>query len=521
MPTLIFAGTCKTLLVLLVSIWMAACATIDDTEQIVSIDSNPRGIAVYQDKARKKKIGETPFFKNIEREYSHTFYFALPPTGAKQLYEKKINCAFRWGTTLLGNLPLIAIPVTFSPAYIYFLGLGIDLLTGAAFDCPHRFTLNLPRQSSRLQSPKTTCHSYLILPPFDNDEKTSDQVAQYWRTYMLPGLSPCETIIDYTKSKALFLRYKLNTYNEISWARINKHHLNQISHQLQATHIVKINHQKNRTRLTVKAQIFDAHTYKSISKQQRVFDVSRSKTFQFSQAAGAWVKYFQVIPNAFGWAPSETNLVAPLPDNAELINITDLSTFPNYISNLNLINVIHPISYATWDFAFKFAPAFLISYLSKRATLEIPLPPPRKNNRPPLPLKTFAAPTPNLVDGLRQSVTHDIDLFFFSVPLVTSLDMFTPIGTFSTELGIGPVFSWFNESVIASDWRIRTLVSLTAAYTGFFANNFFIRIQTSSNVGLSNLASYHRFQIKGWDETRLTIGYYFPRLTSLARNLLW
>ncbi len=487
--------------ILLPLILLSHCATIGGTKQALSIDSIPRGQHVYDPDNPKSPIGITPFFTEVEREHAHRFLFTPPlsiyasPT-RRHLFRQ--SCNFRWGSAALGNIPLGVIP-TFTPVlgffYLtsYLVGLGTDLTTGAAFSCPTHILIPLDYKNPPTYS---SCRRIFVLPPHDDDEKRSDFITLQWLANYHQKQSRCHLQIDLTKHKELLASLNLTHTQDIQFKNLNIDHINRIGLASEATHLALIEHEQTNKELHVKATLYDIHSLKKITEDKSKIDVSGQAWFYEKRTAQQIFKYFKIIPNSIAYAPSSVAIGSSLSPNVLKADITTETSYGEYLSSWLLTNIEHPNRYRLWDYSFNFSPSLLASFIKRK-----------------LSLKLLEKETSRIIKD------HDINLFLLTYIYTLTTTLHSPVGAFFFEMGGGPLFSWWKEPQNLEDWSIETLLSLTLGYSFFLSSNLYLRIQLSVYQGLNPIATFKSFSLDGWEEGRITIGYYFPTLKTFFRNL--
>jgi hypothetical protein len=136
---------------------MCGCGSLGGSDQIISIDSEYRGEAVYNKDG--VHLGNTPLFLKVNPHVNEYLKTKIPQGFQTHEY----HCKFRWWQTPLENLPLALL---FIPALYFFpsvglssvaassifIGSGIDTLSGAAFNCPNQVSIPNHMASSNFKS---------------------------------------------------------------------------------------------------------------------------------------------------------------------------------------------------------------------------------------------------------------------------------------------------------------------------------------------------------------------------------
>ncbi|MEN9530105.1 MAG: hypothetical protein RI932_1978, partial [Pseudomonadota bacterium] len=141
----------------------SACATLGGRNQPVAINTEPRGVAVAINSPAAAEDPQTPLALNVSRgsalelEFHHDAY-------SKKM---RVDCQVRLGTVFGGNLPLglLGLPGTVPALLLYASAVGLDFLTGSAFECPHQIEHTLAVPESLEDGISEKCSRILIHAP--------------------------------------------------------------------------------------------------------------------------------------------------------------------------------------------------------------------------------------------------------------------------------------------------------------------------------------------------------------------
>jgi hypothetical protein len=464
---------------------LGGCASLGGNKQLVSVDSSPRGATVYL-QGEKDPIGVTPFFYPLARVPSDSMEFHFPEIAPTSVH---IDCHYRWGIEAGLNAPLMLIsPVAGLAA------LGIDLATGAAFDCGSSVF-------AQASAPATTsakvvyCKKYLISPPEDSDEETSDWQAESWIKQSTFSLRGCDQMIDYKTGKQSLEYVNITHQTPMGTEKLGREKLNEQAQFLGATHIVLLTSKTNGESFTLTAKTKDLHTIKD--DESIVFPgvVLNGSNAELSATEKVLRYSVSFSPNSvtFGQLTSEPEITAH--HNSRIIDISDVSRLPVIISAWGLTTVDHSGGYAHWDAALDFYPSMQINNVNKKITLL----------------------------NVSSNVEKSRELQFLNLmPLYhAGVSFYTPIGAFSVDAGAGLSSSIVKITGSPTATRTDPSFSLGVEYRAFFTNSIFFQMGTYQVLSGNRNISAGQVKISPAPVvTYLQLGYFAPEIRQSFRQAI-
>ena len=304
------------------AVWMAlvlqcvGCATLSGMHEVISVDSNPRGAQVRIATHDHSVVGRTPFFVKVRRRRRHEFEFLWPAQtpGSVSTFALNVACEFRYASVFAGNGPLLLFYLPGEPATVlwYGLGVGLDVLTGAAYTCPLSVFANLNPQPVVLESqPKPesapeTCKKYLIVPPANEDEKTSNFIEAEWRKNSKDILKKCDSFADTSEVRSFLTRIGIDfRSNMFSPEGIEKRHLNSLGLKTGGTHLVFLRATVLPERMTVQSSVFDLHNLKLTLQSDVSFAISSQAPSNRNVALKVLSNGMSLLPNSIGYGYSQ------------------------------------------------------------------------------------------------------------------------------------------------------------------------------------------------------------------------
>ena len=514
---------------ILIPICCFACGTLGGSNQIVSIDSQHRGEAVYNE--QQDLLGHTPLFIKLHPKSTHTLY-TKSPTGFK---EHLYHCQARWGQAGLENLPLslLFLPSLYlNPSILVVgatvgsvgIGSAIDVGSGAAFRCPKRIIVN---NTGKRKAFRSRCG--IQVPESLNDEQRTQliytwmqtKVAQSLCTSLIPlntmrselrilGLSDHINHITRSDQEAIF-RFAYRTHTDYlifinqhrfdhllkqqtppKMSRQSKPTLNQSSSQshlnidtsYSATHTKKTLRQlfkkaskdhmkKDSQDIRLRYKVLDLHAlqFTKISTVKLTVNKSVKKAFENESLATFIRHWFYLFPDAIHVGRSSLQL-----DNQFDQGRTAGASF-------SLTSVSHPDAFARWDYQIGLTPEVIADIFNNQLNLGIW----RNMNTP------------------RQITFRRLGGLVFA-----NLIIHTPIGAISAgPIGGGMVF--LNKKNTDYSW----LYGVQGSYTVFIGRRIFTRLEVNRhfiNMKLENL------NFNSGLSAIFSVGVHIPEVASWIRS---
>ena len=444
------------------------CASIFSRNENIAVDSHPRNVTILDKKTKSSR--QTPFVKEYRRQNTLTLFSEHDGEQRKHLYA----CSFRWVDSGVGNAVLsLFAGLPFGPL-LFAASLGLDLMSGAAYECPERITLDLGPPKS---SGPDICRSYLILPPQNASSRLSDEVAYRGRQYLSTRLKACDAILARKDVGEVFRRFQINYETEDR--DFPQLYYNYWAVELGANTIVDFKIQDRGSTISVTPSYLDIYSHET--KLDPPFLIKKGEMRVFSDTnfkAKDIVARF--IPNFVAFGPDGVSATFEgrngytiksekrrgVPVFVELSSRSDLSSFEN------------------WKFSSSWGVNYPIFYERFHLDLE------KKDN---------------------PADVYETNWTFFRVmaEVYGRGSMHTPVGSFSLALGIAPayVYTRSSEHVIQNGLYVTPVAHI--AYEAFIGRAFYFFLELQSYFNTESVADDYA-KHNGLVRSLLGIGYLIP-----------
>lgn len=272
--------------ILLLSLILTGCTAFKSGNNIISIDTTPRGIKAY---SGKKYLGKTPLFNRTESDEKSEYNFVYNSNKKRQKLTKKSKtyCSYYGnGKTFQFDKKethiIDDVVTNIDPTKI--------LLKSKRYECIEAVKLIIPAKTNT----KNACKTYVVVPPENSNGKLSYSLATEWKKRNFSKGKCNKTVLPgVTESFFAFLGIDhLKSPNDIS--EIKYSNLMRIGEKFSATHIVFLPYTTNGDDHLVKPKVYDLHSAKLIKgsadkKYNLTFEQNAFKDFIFSN--------FRFIPN--------------------------------------------------------------------------------------------------------------------------------------------------------------------------------------------------------------------------------
>ncbi len=354
-------------ILLLGALLTSGCATLAGRSETLSIDSETRGTIVKVPEAGDDVQKRTPFFMKLGRAQQHTFTLQSGTTSQ----EMKLPCRFRWVPTLVGNLPLTLLGSLTNPLGMllpYGVGLGIDLVSGAAWQCDSRIVLQNPAEQTHAQvleepSQPQPCDALAFIAVNVKDSATALAYEEAWRQYRGKNTSRCEKLINHDKCDGALSRHGLQIVDANALHnRLSKQGL-KVAFEAGATHFLLVSTEEVNSILNFHAEKVDAHTLRTV---ETIDWVQALPSGYSSDQKSLWQKSIPqllgLVPNSLGLTTGQIKFWTPHGESTSTIAQNQ------HLTGLILTRVQHPDQYSPWDMAFDWFPDGSLQYITLTET---------------------------------------------------------------------------------------------------------------------------------------------------------
>lgn len=430
-------------LILFLSIFaMIGCSTISGTHQIVSVDSDPRGVPIFLEQSGndKKFLGYTPFFSEMPRNNNLTLW--TPDSSASMTQIMHVNCDYRWITSYLGNAPFYGIK-----PFVYLAAIGIDYLSKASYECPDRFSLQLDLPTPANLKAKNECYSAFIIGPYWAGEKTMNKLLDEW-FLRLKDRDYCISIFKLDESPEILEYLNISHKKELNLKELSHHIKNYIGLKT-GSHLlgyIETSKDEETGHVNVSTRLFDLHKEEYLPNSGTNFTLTDPDLALDSPSEILSDLTFQLIPNSVRYGADQSE-VPVTGKNGFKIDQSELEfNLPRLISFLDLTTVSLPYGFEPWDVNLSTEGSMSFFYWSYRLKL-------RKGDNP--------------------KESHEYSLLASTAIWSLKLTLHTPLGAVSGFVGAGILVSSLKEQGAERSTRLSRALRPGFDYIAFITNQIY------------------------------------------------
>lgn len=481
---------------------LAGCASLTGTTEIVSVDSEPRGVEV-QRLDDLEKLGRTPLFTREKRARRHGYVF-LGSEGRK--HARIVQCSLRWPTTLVANGIVAGVLGASNPASGLAIGLGaigIDFMQGAAWTCDDPFVAKLPQ----LKAPPPPCRRFLVVPPAHYDEKLSDALVLAWIKRSKASLGGCHTYVEQATGKELFAYLNIDHETPVrNLKTLGDRNVKALGYRAQASDLVILETTDRRGNAVVaRPVIYDMHTRKVAAREASLGVTPQTGAGPGKTGHPEWlIRAVNFMPNAVSLGFSTQTIHDNRTEKGSDLKILeehDERSLPTYVSGWSVHSVDHPEGFAPWDVHVAITPELSTGYIQKRFKMA----------------RTDAVGFPT-----DEPFDHRFAFFYVAALANAGVTGHTPLGAFGASIGAGMAYFDVHDDIDRLR-RAAPIFSVGVQYTAFVTRDVFLLVDASTYGLLGSrkpLFEHELLRIDGFQSIRVGLGYFLPVLRRFARDLL-
>jgi hypothetical protein len=471
---------------------LLACGTIIKREQILSLDSEPRGSAIYlQNKNEKQYLGNTPLFYKSTRSHSKQFQFELAP-GIDQTLT--VSCKLRWSEAVLPNSLLGFVGTT--PA-VGILAFAIDGYTGNLFYCPDFISMEFPDQKVAQES-SGLCESYLIVPPHAIDAVLSDFIFEKWKNEFKKSIKPCDLIIYDDRSKELFSFLNIDYSTDLTFKDLKIDHLLYLGAETQATHLVFLNTLELEKKIVVSSAVYDIHRKSEEKDLKNTVMLAAPEYQKHLDSSSFLLKNFHLFPNAITASAHVGSSFTPIP-YIHSIEEKNLFVLPKVLTAFSVDSIIHPDSIGVWGYNLTISPSLISNYSKTEYTLT------------------------NQLFTDEEPVKFTRDLIYILPLMNAGATIHTPIGAFGAAISAGFNFLYWKDSHLTAKNKYLPTYGVNIHYSAFFTKNLYFLLAAHVLISETGNLKNEFFETDSIiTRASVGLGYFLPNirrsLSSSFRN---
>jgi hypothetical protein len=477
---------------------LSSCATVVITDNIVPIDSEPRGILMYDEKGHM--IGPTPLLKRSSGESAEIIKYRDEDDEFKSI---RHVCDYRY-LPLIGNAVLgLAGPVWAA------VGLAIDLWgTGDGYDCS-RFPKFRALDYNREEREK--CLTTIVAPPEHFDEFVSDTLAEDYIKSSIKIDGRCLKIQNYMNSKAVLAYYNLNHQRIPDPKRIGWSKLREIGVQSSSSHLVSLEVDQTKSGIVLKQKVYDLVRGRELVSESKAIKVPAPDD---KHALIAEVRKKRWLIDSLFFLPNSITFAGRSFDlNKQMVDLdyqagasTKIDNLPTYLSNWGLTWVDHPARYNVFDITGQVYPNIEGGYHKERTPFH------------------YVGPE---IEGVSNSdgrfdIKRTTSFAYLLANYNAGFTFHSPIGALGAGVGYGLSGFW-SEDEEELAFQFKPVFNLRFEYVGFMSRDFFFFVRADLYIAgtdrRSAPISNDLYSVDDWTITAVGIGYFLPSMRSAARSL--
>jgi len=467
-----------------------ACTTLHSRNQRVKVASDPEGAKIiYKDQV----LGVTPAFVNIPRYHHGTLI--LEKSGFSPV-TLDLKTSYRWGDSFASNFVW------------FFYGQPVasllDLLNETAWNYDKLSVIPLSASKHHLEKPLFP-DVIAIAPPQEGYELLSDELGRDLQD-KVAARYPHSRVIPFDETENEFYEYSYNNSGETDNANRDK-----LYDTLGTTHVVESSVQNGEKTVTVKADLTDIFTDKTVPAFNAEFYSADLKNDNPGFFRRIGVSLLSIVPNLLTFdfdSPSSNMNITSGPMSNSYTGVSDRTdTLLAILSSFGVRSVPSPKISESLKGVFRFVP--VISFTYDRFNFQAP-------DGQPNSLQGYDFDWYTLIGGLGPEGGLDTSIGYFYLDLIPcySINWITGSGNgadASTRTTTFTLLGEFGYQIFLSQ---RINLRLFARTVGIPSNAFsnLVPEMTGQNVAVDSASR----SLAG-----LSLGYYFSEVRPWTKHLLF
>ncbi len=479
-------------------LWSSGCATAASHEQIVSLDSAPRG-AVVTRTVDGAVVGTTPLLLTQPRAATQDYSVAFADGGAAHVVTAcEARTAFLIADAIPG-LPLLVLPPPLN--VVGFIAMGatlsaVDTDDGAVFDCPAALLVQKPGMTSDVVAADVLadvefaalpglvvdgCPRYLVVPPVADSEAASRQLTRAVSD-ALAKVNECATVVDATDAASAFSRKNVSWQRPLLRDRFVRAHVHDVAFTTRASHLVQLEVVDGAARL----RVTDVHTLQAAAGPALTLPTTRA-TAERDLFHELLLWGVGLIPDTFVWNAAAKAFPFQPTTGEAIVKQEFTNPFLASAINFQLYHLDHPENHAPWDFTLTVGPDMLVLLNGTRMILE--------ND-----------------DGQRRTLT--LTVIQAVLPISPRVTFFTPAGVTAVWAGVGPglVIDW-DEPAYDFSARLTAFAHGGISHNVFLTRTIFVGVAAHGNRSFWPHVQRDGVKLDWFFQAQANLGISFPDFT--------
>lgn len=476
------------------------CASVGGQQQVIAVDSHPRGLDFsFKESHKGESLDKTPATVMVERKRA----LKLKLSSGDFQTDVELKCRFRTGTVLLGNAPVSLLFIQNPAAALVFYStlLGVDLLTGAAFECPYAATptLELPAAVAAELTPK--CNHVLILPPPQNaDLKLEQGLIQEAQDYAQRMTQGCVKFVSQTAASGALIKSSIqDSPIEAIFSEATERKWAQLLRDTGATQAVDVHVDAHGEKFTIVTfSLWDLYKKEPISSFKKTYRSENFEKLKGGFLSSALGNVLKLVPNSIAVSQSSPslNIQSVTPFKSEKIGKKS-----SLLGLVTITSVEHPDQFSEWDGDFQISPSLYFDSIRHSVSSSSEM--------------TQLGASQNIEDE------QQFRGYAFNLPVDGVLSLHTPAGAFRVFIGFG-LGSYYSTArpLVGDQFKLFPLAHAGLDWVAYFGENFFAQLGAHAfSRGRQNIEQRGGYQLFGWNSTVLGVGYFFPGSRGMLASL--
>lgn len=455
----------RNILLVMSTLLLCSCATINQKDSTILVDSEERGVEVIllADEQKKKVVSPSIVAIEADRKFNVKW---------EDKVVQRYSCEWEWGRSILPN----SIPVFFGPVGIGFSLVfhSVDLYTGNFYNCDQR-VIRKNLKSKRKKKVKA-----FLITPRHNDSNISKKIMEKFSSSVNKKKMMIENVNESFEKLALLGINNFNspTLQDLPMRRLRKH-ARDVDYQY-AIHFELDKSQKGK--LIIKPVLIDLLDDGRKSLEEISIEDKRGD----NQVWEKLVDVINFIPNSLTLSYFTKPRVQLTKEDGQTRQRTSHhpDSLPKLISAFGMTSVVHPQFHDTWDLSFQTFPS--IGATSWRRE---------------------EANTWGNISGYYLLYNAELSGHF-------------ALGAVNIGLGYGVGTFNIQDSFGYDERKYRSMFRLGISYVAFVNQNLFVRMGADQYSIMGGVGKNQISYARSFYETFFGIGYYYPNLRYLVRSLL-
>lgn len=471
--------------------------------QPLAIDSDPRGMRLAINAAPRNDDPQTPLALAVRRDSDLILQFHWDGMQKSHV----VPCQFRYGTVLGGNLAmgLLAASYPFAALALYSSFVGIDILGGAAYECPFKVSKAISVPQTLENEIIEKCRRILLLPPdAEGDAVLALALMDEARKFAKRNANECVEFVGMSEQADAIKRSSLEdmSLKELTSPK-QQRRLAQLLRDTQALGAVEMKvASRTPTNVQVQFDLWDLHRGQLESTFRKNFPQEKFNALRGGAKGWLLGQSLKMIPNsvAFLGGSRNLNVQADFP-----VTETAIGKRQGILGLVSFTSVPHPDQYDSWDADLRLGPSVYFDSLSNRVT----------------PIEATLTPELRAQMSETDLLPKEFRAYALNVPLDVGLSFHTPVGALRFFLGYGAgILHSTSKTTVGRRNRVYPVAHLGLDWVAYMSRNLFFQTGFHSfGSGSGAVESQGRVSMNGWASGMLGIGYYFPATHGFVQSL--